>query len=165
MLQLAQLHRVVQFLQHTKHPLLGAIGTRELAKQTFTFSEDQQLFGPENFEYWKQGLNIIFRAIGIPGFPDNPDIIQNFSDAEMAVILMLLRDSCAAGPRATISWLTSPIIAYKLLIQQFAPTQEAQRDILYREFHTLNFQNYSGSLADFNAKFAGLVTRLLLIGV
>ena len=107
----------------------------------------------------------MFRAIGIPGFPDNPDIIQNFSDAEMAVILMLLRDSCAAGPRATISWLTSLIIAYKLLIQQFAPTQEVQRDMLYREFYTLNFRNYSRSLADFNAKFAGLVTRLLLIGV
>ena len=107
----------------------------------------------------------MFWAISIPGFPDNPDIIQNFSDAEMAIILILLRDSCAAGPRAIISWLTSPIMAYKLLIQQFAPTQEVQRDMLYREFHILNFQNYSRSLADFNAKFAGLVTRLLLIGV
>ncbi|HEY4385832.1 MAG TPA: hypothetical protein VGN34_15355, partial [Ktedonobacteraceae bacterium] len=144
---------------------IGAIASRELAKRTFTFTEDQQLAGPENFEQWKQGLNITFRAIGLPAFPENPDCIQSFSDSDLAVILMLLRDSCAAGPRATISWHTSPIDAYKLLLQQYAPTQDAQRDTLYREFHTLNFRGYNGSLASFNAKFAGLVSRLLLIGV
>ena len=39
---------------------------------------------------------------------------------------MILQDSCGAGLKATISWYTSPIDAYKLLIQQYAPTQEAQ---------------------------------------
>ena len=78
---------------------------------------------------------------------------------------MLLQDSCAAGPSDTISWHTSPIDAYKLLLQQYAPTQDAQRDTLYREFHTLNFCGYNGSLASFNTKFAGLVSRLLLISI
>ena len=78
---------------------------------------------------------------------------------------MLLRDSCAPGPRASISWHKSPIDAFKLLIQQYTPTQVAQREMLYREFHTLNFRKYSGSLTNFNAKFAGLVARLQLIGV
>jgi hypothetical protein len=111
----------VQTVQ-TPAPSIGAIASRELAKRTFTFAEDQQLSGPENFEVWKQGLNITFRAIGLAAFTEDPSIIQNFSDADLAVILMILRDSCAAGPKAMISWHTSPIDAYKLLLQQYAPT-------------------------------------------
>ena len=36
---------------------------------------------------------------------------------------------------------------------------------MYREFHSLNFQNYNGTLASFNAKFSGLLSRLMLLGV
>ena len=80
----------------------------------------------------------------------------------MAVVLMLLRNSIGPGPQATIAWQTNPVEAYTLLIQRYSHSTEIQRDHLYREYHALNFSSYSGSLAEFNAKFSNLVSRLTL---
>jgi hypothetical protein len=138
---------------------------KELSKKVYEFPDSQRLTGPENFELWKQGLNIMFRALNLSGFTSNPTSIAHYSDQSLAMVLMLLRNSIGPGPQATIAWQTSPVEAYKLLVQRYSHSAEIQRDSLYREYHTLKFSGYSGSLADFNASFSNLISRLTLSGV
>ena len=137
---------------------------RELSKKVYEFPETQRLVGPENFELWRQGLNIMFRALDLPNFTSNPSTLSGQSDQTMALILMLLRNSIGPGPQAAIAWQTSPVEAYTLLEQRYSHSAEIQRDTLYRDFHSIGFSSYTGSLAEFNAKFSNLVSRLALTG-
>ncbi len=138
---------------------------KELSKKVNSFPEASRLKGPENFDQWKQALAIMFRALGLPTFISEPSIAKGLGDPEQAVILMLLRDSCGPGPQAAISWLSDPTMAFELLIRQYSTSPELQRDSLYRKFHSLTFGSFTGSIADFNTEFNGLVARLQLIGV
>ena len=78
---------------------------------------------------------------------------------------MLLRDSCSLGPQSVIAWQSAPSEAYKLLVRQYSHSPEIQRDSLYREYHSLSFSEYTGLLADFNARYNNLVARLTLSGL
>jgi hypothetical protein len=138
---------------------------KELSRKVYDFPENLRLTGPDNFDIWKQGLNIMFRAIGIPTFPSNPEGFIGGSDQTLALLLMLLRNSIGPGPQAAIAWQTDPVAAYRLLILRYSHSTGIQRDQLYRKFHELDFSKFSGSLADFNAEFSNLASRLTLNGV
>ncbi len=90
---------------------------KELSKKVYSFPELYKLQGPENFDQWKQALTIMFRALGIAQFITDPSIGDMLPDANQAILLMLLRDSCATGPQAALAWQTAPATAYKLFIQ------------------------------------------------
>src|SRR6266566_6349303 len=77
---------------------------------------------------------------------------------------MLLRDSCATGPQAALTWQTAPAAAYKLLIQQYSHSPELLRNSLSRQYQALNFNGYEGSLADFNVMFNSVMARLTFSG-
>jgi hypothetical protein len=64
--------------------------TKELNKKIYTFPESYRLKGTENFDQWKQGLAIQFRALGLPKFITNPSITRALSDLDQAIILILL---------------------------------------------------------------------------
>ena len=57
----------------------------------------------------------MFRVIEFPGFLANPISADSLLDADQVVILMLIRDSCSAGPQAVIVWLINPSKVYLLL--------------------------------------------------
>ena len=73
--------------------LISSSISRELAKKAYSMPEEQRLIGVENFTQWKQALSIIFRALGIAEFTNNPTIIQGLSDADQAIALIIIRDS------------------------------------------------------------------------
>jgi len=103
----------------------------------------------------------MLRAIDYAIFIDNPSTANSLTGAEQALLLMLLRDSLTAIPANSIAWLQSPKEAYISLQKQFSYLSSLQRDSLYREFYTLSFYNYKGTLAKFNATFRGLLARLM----
>src|SRR6266699_3481399 len=138
---------------------------KELSKKVYSFLELYKLQGPENFDQWKQALTIMFRALGIAQFIMDPSIGDTLPDADQAILLILLRDSCATGPQAALAWQTAPAVAYKLLIQQYSHSPKLLRDSLSRQYQALNFNGYEGSLADFNATFNNIVARLTLSGL
>ncbi len=78
---------------------------------------------------------------------------------------MLLRDSCAIGPQAALTWQTAPTATYKLLVQQYSHSPELLRDSLSRQYQTLNFNRYERSLTDFNTTFNNVVAHLTLSGL
>ena len=61
--------------------LQGQVG-REIAKKINTFAADQQLQGQSNYNLWLQGLNILFRAIGLPTFTEDPSVLRAYSDPD-----------------------------------------------------------------------------------
>jgi len=71
---------------------------KELFKKVYSFFELYKLQGPENFDQWKQVLTIMFRALDIAQFITDPSIGDMLPDVDQAILLMLLRDSCAIGP-------------------------------------------------------------------
>ena len=92
----------------------------------------------------------------------NPTIANSLSDLEQAILLILIRDSLIATPAASIAWISLPKEAYLLLKRQFSYSTDLQRDSIYREFHSINFSSFKGSLPEFNAKFTSLIARLTL---
>ncbi len=86
------------------------------------------------------------------------------SDADQAILLMLLRDSCAISPQTALAWQTVPAAAYKLFVQQYFYSLKLLQDSLSRQYQTLNFNGYKGFLTDFNATFNNVVVRLTLSG-
>ena len=128
----------------------------------YTFSEPYKLQGPENFDQWKQAFTIMFQALRIVQFIVDPNVENTLSDADQAILLMLLRDSCSSGPQAAIAWKTAPAEAYKLFVQQYSHSPELLQDSLSRQYQALSFEGYEGSLADFNATFNNVVARLTL---
>src|SRR6266566_3341541 len=106
----------------------------------------------------------MFRALGIAKFITDPSIGDTLSDADQAILLMLLRDSCSFGPQAALAWQTAPAAVYKLFVQQYSHSSELLRDSLSRQYQALNFSGYEGSLADFNATFNNVVARLTFSG-
>ena len=76
---------------------------------------------------------------------------------------MLLRDSLSSSPQAAIAWISGPAEAYKLLKDQYSHSMGLQRDSLYREFHSLKYASGT-NLAEFNARFNSLISRLHLAG-
>src|SRR6266699_1621085 len=135
---------------------------KELSKKVYSFLELYKLQRPENFDQWKQALTIMFRALGIAQFITDPSIGDILPDANQAILLILLRDSCATGPQAALAWQTTPATTYKLLIQQYSHSPKLLRDSLSRQYQALNFNGYKGSLTDFNATFNSMVARLTL---
>src|SRR6266699_5844733 len=135
---------------------------KELSKKVYSFPELYKLQGPENFDQWKQALTIMFRALGITQFIKDPSIGDTLSNADQAILLMLLRDSCATGLQAALTWQTAPAVAYKLFVQQYSHSPELLRDSLSRQYQALNFDVYEGSLTDFNVTFNNVVARLTL---
>jgi len=75
---------------------------------------------------------------------------------------MLLRDSCTTGPQVVLTWQTVPVATYKFLVQQYSHLPELLRDSLSRQYQTLNFNGYEGSLTDFNVIFNNMVVCLTL---
>ncbi len=73
---------------------------------------------------------------------------------------MFLKDSCFSGFQAALVWQTTPATAYKLFVQQYSHSFELLRDSLSRQYQALNFNDYKGSLADFNVTFNNMVARL-----
>jgi hypothetical protein len=141
----------------------GQLG-KELSKKLYTFPESCKLTGPENYDQWLQSLNIMLTALGVSTFIRNFTEADTLPDADQAMLLMLIRDSLGEGPQKHIAWAKGPSEAYTLLTQQYAMSADLQRDSLYREFHSLNFSEYTGSLVDFNAKFNSLLFRLRNVG-
>ena len=138
---------------------------KELSKKVYSFPNLYKLQGPENFDQWKQALTIMFRTLVITQFITDPNIRDTLSDADQAILLMLLKNSCSSGPQAALTWQTAPAAAYKLLVQQYSHSPELLRDSLSRQYQALNFSGYEGSLADFNATFNNVVARLILSGL
>ena len=99
----------------------------------------------------------MFRALGIVQFITDPNIRDTLSDVDQAILLMLLKDSCATGLQAVLAWQTAPATAYKFFIQQYFHSPELLRDSLSRQYQALNFNGYKGSLADFNATFNSVI--------
>jgi len=77
---------------------------------------------------------------------------------------MLLRDSCATGLQAVLTWQTAPTAAYKLLVQQYFHSFKLLRDSLFRQYQALNFNRYEGFLTDFNTTFNNVAARLTFSG-
>jgi len=48
---------------------------KELAKQSLNLTEKQRLSGPENYQQWYQAISIQFRALQIPEFLEEPDLV------------------------------------------------------------------------------------------
>jgi hypothetical protein len=138
---------------------------RELAKKVNTFPASSKLTGPENYELWIQAFRILLTALGSSEFLKNPAIADTYNSDEQAILLMLLRDSLVDKLQLSIAWFNSPKEAFIYLRRQYSLSPTLQRDSLYREFHSLNFKGFSGSLDDFNTKFTGLITRLTITGV
>ena len=107
----------------------------------------------------------MFQALGIAQFITDPSIKDTLSDADQAILLMFLRDNCSFGLQAVLIWQTVPAAAYKLFVQQYSHSSELLRDLLFRQYQTLNFSGYEGSLADFNATFNNVVARLTFSGL
>ena len=138
---------------------------KELAKQSLNLAEKQRLSGPENYQQWFQAISIQFRALQIPEFLENPDLISGrLSDPQKAALLLTLRNTLKDGPLATIAYETDPAAAYKRLRLQYSPTQTVLRDELYRQFHSLQFDG-STTIVDFNAVFNTIICRLHGLGV
>ncbi len=93
---------------------------KELSKKVYSFLKLYKLQKPENFDQWKQVLTIIFRALDITQFITDLSIGDTLSDADQAILLMLLRDSYTTGSQAALAWQTTPATAYKLFIQQYS---------------------------------------------
>ena len=51
-------------------------------------------------------------------------------------------------------------MALKALQDSYSLTPEIQRDALYRKFHSLDFNNFKGSISKFNSRFTLLLVRL-----
>ncbi len=90
---------------------------KKLFKKVYSFLNLYKLQEPENFDQWKQALTIMFRALGITQFITDPSIGDTLSDADQAILLILLKDSCSSSPQAALAWQTAPATAYKLLVQ------------------------------------------------
>ncbi|KAK2072015.1 hypothetical protein P8C59_006393 [Phyllachora maydis] len=135
---------------------------KELSKKAYTIPDDSKLSGESNFEQWIQALSIVLRALGISNFLENPDIATTYSDSDQAVLLMLLRDSLASGPRAAISWIHTPSDAFKLLFRQYSRPIESKKEDVYNEFHALTFSTYKKGLSAFNADFNGYLAKLTM---
>lgn len=153
--------------QERNSPLREAFNSssiKEISKRIYSFPEANRLEGPSNFDQWKETLAIQFRAFGLSEFITNPAISRGLSDADQAIVLMLIRDSCEKVPQAAIMWTKTPEEAYKLLLQQFSYSADLQRGSLYAAFHNLNFKGYRGSLETFNAEFNSLLARLQQLG-
>jgi hypothetical protein len=143
----------------------SSITVKELAKQSLNLAEKQRLSGPENYQQWYQAISIQFRALQIPEFLEDPDLVSGrLSDLQKAALLLTLRNTLKDGPLATIAFETDPTVAYKRLRLQYAPAQPVLRDELYREFHSLRFDG-STTVVEFNAKFNTIVSRLRGLGV
>jgi uncharacterized phage infection (PIP) family protein YhgE len=54
--------------------LSGSV-VKELSKKVYTFPEAYKLTGPENYDQWLQAVTIMFRALGLPGFVDDPESV------------------------------------------------------------------------------------------
>ena len=138
----------------------------ELARKTNPFQDGYKLKGPENFELWKQALGILLRVIGFQDFLINPSLADSLPDSQQAALLLKLRESLTEGPQAAISWIDSPSQAYNLLKSQYSYSIDLQRDALNREFHSLVYSASSqDTIASFNARFNGCVSKLQLAGV
>lgn len=55
---------------------------KELSKRIYMFPEIYKLVGSENFDQWKQALTIMFKALGLPLFVDNPLVTRELSDSD-----------------------------------------------------------------------------------
>src|SRR6266566_2032832 len=104
----------------------------------------------------------MFRALGIAQFITDPNIRDTLSDTDQAILLMLLKDNCSSSPQTALTWQIAPAATYKLFVQQYSHSPKLLRDSLSRQYQALNFNSYEGSLADFNATFNSVVTRLTL---
>ncbi len=104
----------------------------------------------------------MFRALGIAQFITDLSIEDILSDADQAILLMLLRDSCSSGLQAALAWQTTSATTYKLLVQQYSHSFKLLQDSLSRQYQALNFNDYKSSLTDFNATFNNMVARLTL---
>ena len=107
-------------------------------------------------------MTIIFRALGIVQFITDFNIENTLSDADQAILLMFLRDSCITGPQAVLTWQTAPATTYKPLVQQYSHLSKLLQDSLSRQYQALNFNGYEDSLTDFNATFNNVMARLTL---
>lgn len=143
----------------------SSLTLKELAKQSLNLAEKQRLSGPENYQQWYQAISIQFRALQIPDFLEDPGSVSDrLSDPQKAALLLTLRNTLKDGPLATIAYETDPAVAYKRLRLQYAPSQPALRDDLYRQFHSLRFDG-STTIVDFNARFNSVIGRLRSLGV
>src|SRR6266566_5561138 len=102
----------------------------------------------------------MFQALGIAQFITDLSIEDTLSNADQAILLIFLRDSCSPGPQAALAWQTAPAEAYKLLVRQYSHSFELLRDSLSRQYQALNFNGYKGFLTDFNATFNNVMARL-----
>ncbi len=131
-----------QPLQQPQPPLVNAFSEsiiKDFNKRVYKFPETAKLQGPDNFDQWKQALEIQFRALGLPEFLSNPAIAHRLSDPDQAIVLMMLKDSLSEGPQAAITWYKSPAEAFNLLVKQYSYSAEVQRGYLYSRFHSLSF--------------------------
>ncbi len=64
---------------------------KELSKKVYAFPEANRLTSPKNYDQWKQALTILFRVIGFQEFIESPEVTFNLSDADQAVLLMIIR--------------------------------------------------------------------------
>ena len=104
----------------------------------------------------------MLRAIGYSHFLENPSVADSLSNSNQAILLMLLIDSLFLSPQAAIAWISGPLKAYKLLKDQYSHSIGLQKDLLYREFHSLKYTSGT-NLAEFNARFNSLFSRLRLL--
>ncbi len=90
-----------QPFQQPQAPLVNAFSEsiiKDFNKRVYKFPETAKLQGPDNFDQWKQALEIQFRALGLPEFLTNPAIAHRLSDPDQAIVLMMLKDSLTEGP-------------------------------------------------------------------
>ncbi|KAK2070798.1 hypothetical protein P8C59_005267 [Phyllachora maydis] len=118
---------------------------KELSKKAYTIPDNSKLSRESNFEQWIQALSIVLRALEISNFLENPDISNNYSDSDQAVLLMLLHNSLSSSPRAAIS---RPI--------------ESKKEDVYNEFHALTFSTYKKGLLVFSAEFNSYLAKLTI---
>ena len=134
---------------------------QEASKKVYKFPEAYKLVGPENYDQWKQALSIQLAAMEFDIFITDPSVVDKLGKSSQAVLLMIIRDSVTTIPAASIAWLDSPRKAYHTLERQFSYSTRLQRESLYKEFHTLSFSGFKGTLFEFNAQFSSLLARLL----
>ena len=60
-------------------PFQGPLG-REISKRACQVAKEQRLKGAENFEQWKQALNIVFRSIQYPKFTKSLETVLQLPD-------------------------------------------------------------------------------------
>ncbi|KYK59555.1 hypothetical protein DCS_00685 [Drechmeria coniospora] len=137
----------------------------ELSKKVFLFPEYAKLKDTKNFDLWEQSLSIQLGSLRLEEFLKNPSIAISYSHHNQCSLLILLRDSCSEGPRASIAWIHNPTDAYLSLKQQYSKGQAAQRCNLYDSYHNLTLKGYKGTLEAFNSEFNSCLTRLQLTGV